>query len=183
MAYDFPSGVVPGTIYSGANGGTYIWDGEKWLITSQHIVAAPPAIETPLMDGVADVGDSHRFSREDHVHPRDSTKLSTSGGQTITGGFSFQPFALPAGNITVNALLGNYQWRANNGAFTITAPAIDSAVDILITNTATAGGITFTGFTVGNNTGDLLTATNGASFIISIRRINGISTYVIKALQ
>jgi hypothetical protein len=113
----------------------------------------------------------------------DPQKLNAVGGQTITGGFNFQPYALPAGNVTVNSLNGNYQWRINNGAFSIVAPALDSAVDILITNTSTAGGIAFTGFTVGNNTGDLLTIADGASFIISIRRINGISTYVIKALQ
>ena len=43
---------------------------------------------------------------------------------------------------------GNYQFITNNGAFTITAPASDCAVDILVTNGASAGAITFTGFTI-----------------------------------
>jgi hypothetical protein len=111
------------------------------------------------------------------------TKLSTSGGQTISGGFNFNVFVQPAGSFTVNAFNGNYQSIGNNGAFTITAPALDCAIDLMVVNAAAAGAITFTGFRVGNNTGDLLTTTNGHIFIISIRRIAGIATYVIKALQ
>jgi len=179
---DFPSSpsigqTYPPTPVEGVN--TYTWDGEKWTVRHN----APPGMSNPLMNGVADEGVSDAYSREDHVHPSDTSRLSVSGGQTLNGGFNFTPFALPAGNITVNALLGNYQWRTNNGAFTITAPANDSAVDILLINSGTAGGITWVGFTVGSNTGDLLTATSGERFIISIRRINAISTYVIKALQ
>lgn len=109
--------------------------------------------------------------------------LTAGGGATIMGGFAFIPYAQPAGSFAVNAMNGNYQYTANNAAFTITAPTVDCAVDILVTNGASAGGITFSGFTVGINTGDLLTTTNGHRFIISFRRINGISTYVIKALQ
>jgi len=109
--------------------------------------------------------------------------LTTGGGQTITGGFGFTPYSQPNGSFTPNPLNGNYQFTGNSGAFTITAPTTDCAIDVLITNGAGAGAITFTGFTVGNNTGDLLTVTVGHRFIISFRRINGVSTYVIKALQ
>lgn len=111
--------------------------------------------------------------------------LRADGKQTITGGFKVVPFDL--GNITsftIDPALGNYQYGTNNGAATWTAPASDCAIDILITNGATAGSITFSGFTVASgNTGDPLTTTNGHKFIVSIRRINAISTYVIKALQ
>jgi hypothetical protein len=179
---DFPSSPSVGDKYpqppvDGVN--TYTWDGEKWTVANNN----PAGASLPLMNGTAAPGTSESFSREDHVHPRDATKLSTFGGETLTGGFLFTPVALTTGNFTVNALLGNYQYIANNAAFTITAPANDSAVDILVTNTASAGGITFVGFTVGTNTGDLLTTTSGHRFIISVRRINAISTYVIKALQ
>ena len=180
---DFPSAPSNGQKYPAPplmGVPVYTWDGEKWIIETP----APGSSANPLMNGVAAPGTAIPYSREDHVHPSDTSRLSVGGGQTITGGFNFVPFALPStGNIVVNALFGNYQYRVNSAVFTITAPATDSAVDILITNTATAGGITFVGFTVGNNTGDLLTATNGHCFIISIRRINAISTYVIKALQ
>jgi hypothetical protein len=110
--------------------------------------------------------------------------LQTNGGQTITGGFALTPFNLPAStSFTLNPLNGNYQWINNGGAFTITNPAVDCAVDILVINIAGAGAITFTGYNVGANIGDALTTTSGNRFIISSRTIAGLSTYSIKALQ
>ena len=59
-----------------------------------------------------------------------------------------------------------------------------SAIDILITNGASAGSITFSGFTANaGNVGDTYDTGNGNRFILMVRRINGISTYVFKALQ
>jgi len=161
----------------------YTWDGEKWVIAGPDIVAAPGSTANPKMNGVAAPGTAIPYSREDHVHPTDTTRMSTSGGQTITGGFLIAPYALPTGSVVINPLLGNYQHITNNAPFNISAPASDCAVDIMVTNSPTAGGINFVGFTVGANTGDLLTTTNGHRFIISFRRITGVSTYVIKALQ
>ena len=110
--------------------------------------------------------------------------VQKAGNQTITGGFSVTPNSLGTiSSFTLNPALGNYQYGTNNGAFTLTAPASDCAVDLLVTNGASAGSITFSGFTVGSSTGDALTTTNGHKFIISIRRINSVSTYIIKALQ
>jgi hypothetical protein len=183
---DFPSSPSTGQKYPAPpidGVPVYTWDGEKWVVAGPDIVAAPGSNVNPKMDGVAAPGIAIPYSREDHVHPIDTSRLAVGGGQTLTGGFNFTPVGLTAGNLTINALLGNYQYVSNNAAFSITAPAKDSAVDILVTNTATAGAITFVGFVVGTNTGDLLTTTNGHIFILSIRRINAISTYVIKALQ
>jgi hypothetical protein len=105
-------------------------------------------------------------------------------GQTIGGGgFGIAPYNL--GNIpsfTVNPFLGNYQYGNNNAAITMTAPAVDCAVDILVTNVTGAGAISVSGFTVGT-TGDPLTTTVGSKFILSVRRINAIATFVVKALQ
>jgi hypothetical protein len=42
------------------------------------------ATANPLMDGIAGCGVSNLFARQDHVHPRDTNKLSCSGG-TMTG--------------------------------------------------------------------------------------------------
>jgi len=113
--------------------------------------------------------------------------MVATGQQIITGGFRIAPYnigTVSSGTITPDAFNGNYQYYSNGGAHTVAAPANDCAMDILVTNGATAGGITFSGFTVASgNTGDPLTATSGQKFIISIRRINGVATYVIKALQ
>lgn len=105
---------------------------------------------------------------------------------TITKGFTLTPNNLgtvSSGTLTPNAANGNYQYYTNNGAHTMAAPAADSAMDLLVTNGASAGAITFSGYTVNSNTGEPLTTTNGNRFIISILRINGVSTYFIKALQ
>jgi hypothetical protein len=112
--------------------------------------------------------------------------LTTFGGQTMIGGnriTTFDAGSFGAGTtFQPNAYNANYQLYRNTGAHTFLAPANDCAIDVIIYNQS-PGGITFSGFTVGPNTGDLLTVTGGHWFIISVRRIWGISTYVIKALQ
>lgn len=115
-----------------------------------------------------------------------STVLTTGNSATTTVGYLFTSFnggTVSSGTVTPAAASGNYQYYTNNGAHTLAAPAADSAIDILITNGASAGAITFSGFTVGANTGSPLTTTNTNKFIISIRRVNSISTYSIYALQ
>lgn len=107
----------------------------------------------------------------------------TVQGQTISGGFKVTAYNKTWANFTVDPGLGQYQYGTNSGAITITAPANDGGCDILVTNGAAAGAITFSGFTVGSNTGDPYVTTNTYKFILSIRRINGVSTYVWKALQ
>ena len=112
-----------------------------------------------------------------------STVLTTGNTATITKGYTVTPASISTGSFTVTPANGNYQYVTNNGAYTITAPASDCAVDILVTNGASAGATTFSGFTVGVNIGSALTTTNTNRFIISVRRINSISTYSIYALQ
>jgi hypothetical protein len=127
----------------------------------------------------------YKWDGEKWVSTAASSPLLTVGGQTISGGFNLTPNNL--GNIpaafTPNPLLGNYQYGTNHNAATWSAPASDCAMDILVTNDASAGAITFSGYTVGAFTGDPVTTTSGNRFIVSIRRINAISTYTIKALQ
>lgn len=114
-----------------------------------------------------------------------SNILKSNTTNTITVGYGITPFnggTVSSGTFTPSAANGNYQFYTNNGAHTLANPTSDCAIDILVTNGASAGAITFTTFTVGT-TGDGLTTVNGSKFIISIRRINAISTYVVKALQ
>lgn len=111
------------------------------------------------------------------------TPLYTDGGQITTGGFGITAFANPSGNFTVDPLKGNYQTAANNGAFTVTAPSIDCAVDLIVINGAAAGAIIFTGFNSQNVGGEAISTVNGQRFLVSIRRVGGYSSYVVKALQ
>lgn len=115
-----------------------------------------------------------------------STVLTTGNTATLTVGFTFTANnigTVSSGTTTPAPATGNYQYLTNNGAFTLAAPSSDCAIDILVTNGASAGAITFSGFTVGSTTGSAITMTNTNKFIISIRRINSISTYSIYALQ
>jgi hypothetical protein len=103
---------------------------------------------------------------------------------TISVGYTINPANLGTiASQTLNPALGNYQFGNNNGPITLTAPTADCAIDIMVTNGATAGAITFSGFTVGSNVGDALTTASGAKFVISVRRIGGTATYTLKALQ
>lgn len=108
--------------------------------------------------------------------------VKLAGGQQIVGGYSTKAYSIPTGSFTVNPLKGNYQRYDNIGAITITAPTVEGAVDILMVMNSGAGTVSFSGFTVGT-VGDTLTYTLGALFIISIRKISTVSTYLIKALQ
>jgi hypothetical protein len=104
----------------------------------------------------------------------------------ISKGFTLTPHnlgTLTSGTTTLAAANGNYQYYTNGGAHTIAAPAADSAIDILVTNNASAGAITFSGFTVGSSTGSAYATTNTNKYILSVRRINGVSTYSWYALQ
>jgi hypothetical protein len=208
-----PLSLVVGVNEAPADGSTYGRNNLTWVkalplsggtLTGALILAADPttalgaatkqytdskaATVAPLMDGAAAVGASGLFARQDHVHPSDTTRMATVGGQTITGGFKVTPSnaigTVTTGTVTPDPFNGNYQFYTNNGAHTLAAPASDCAIDILVTNGASAGAITFSGFTVGAiGAGDALTTTNTQKFLISIRRINAIATYSIKALQ
>lgn len=107
---------------------------------------------------------------------------------TISKGFSITPYngGTPGAGTTysIDPANGNYQYLTNNGAFTIAAPSSDCAVDILVTNGASAGAITMSGFTApSGGGGDTYATTNAYRFLLMVRRINSISTFSWKALQ
>lgn len=116
----------------------------------------------------------------------DTVALLGTANQNMTGGVLTPGISIgteTSGTYTVVCGNGPLQWLTNGGAFTIAAPANDSACIIKIVNNGSAGAISFSGFSVGSNTGDALTTTNGNKFFISFIRDAGDSTYTIKALQ
>ena len=116
--------------------------------------------------------------------PLSGTLLSNSvADQTISGGANVSALGQSTGNITIDCGSRPIQTITNNGAYTITAPSNDGSCILKVTNGASAGATTFTGFSVGSNTGDALTTTNGNKFFIFIYRAGGDSSYAIKALQ
>lgn len=91
---------------------------------------------------------------------------------TVSGG-TYQPE--PAG--------GNFKKIVNNGAFTFAAPSTTGAFTMVVcvTNGASAGAITFSGF--GATSGDAFSTTNGESFMVFITKVNGIAIAVVAAAQ
>lgn len=105
--------------------------------------------------------------------------------QTISGGANLTSYNLVtlSGSVTVDCGKNNNQYFTNGGAITLNAPANDGTCYMLDTNGASAGAITFSGFTEGSNTGDPLDTTSGHQFGIMINRTNGVSHYLITAYQ
>jgi hypothetical protein len=103
--------------------------------------------------------------------------------QILAGGARVTTKVLATGSVTIDPGDRPLQAISNNGAFTITAPANDGSCMLLVANDSAAGAITFSGFTVGSNTGDALTNNAGHKFTISIWRISGIAGYRIAAHQ
>jgi hypothetical protein len=104
--------------------------------------------------------------------------------QTVVGGANVTAFSISSSSaITIDCGNCPLQKVPNGGAFTITAPSNDGSAMLMITNGSAPGAVTFSGFSVGSNTGDSLTTTTGSKFTVSIWRINGVSGYRIAAHQ
>lgn len=115
-----------------------------------------------------------------------ATIVTAASSTTISVGYpltSYNGGTVSSGTYTPAIANGGTQYITNNGAFTLAAPANDCTILLLITNGGSAGSVTFSGYTVSSSTGDSLTTTNTSKFMISIARINSVSTYIIKALQ
>lgn len=107
----------------------------------------------------------------------------TVADQVVTGGANVTTQTLSTGNVTIDCGSRPLQQITNGGAFTITAPASDGSCIVKSTNNASAGAITFSGFSVGSNTGDSLDITNGHVFSLFIWRVGGTSGYRVAAHQ
>lgn len=90
---------------------------------------------------------------------------------------------ISSGTYTPAPSQGNLKRIVNGGAFTLAAPtaAGDYTLIIQVTNSATAGTVTFSGFTFSD--GDSLTTTNGDDFLLFITKLNGFTYLHTKALQ
>lgn len=111
--------------------------------------------------------------------------LATTG-QAFSGGVVLTTLNLgTAAGSTATLVAGNNptQRIAINGTAAFVAPSSDCEIDLLVTNAASASTISFSGYSVGANTGDTYTTTSGNKFIFMSRTINGSSTYAWKALQ
>lgn len=100
--------------------------------------------------------------------------------QTLTGGANVTSNNLgtiSSGTTTLDCGARPLQFLTNNGAFTLAAPSNDGSCIVLVTNGASAGTITFSGFSVGSSTGDTYATTNANKYSLSVWRVNGTAGY------
>ena len=85
------------------------------------------------------------------------------------------------GTLTVDPEESNFQKVINGGAFTLAVPAENGNVILQVTNNASAGTITTSGFTTVS--GDTLTTTDGDDFFLHITTLGSFSRLFVEALQ
>ena len=103
--------------------------------------------------------------------------------QAVTGGARVTSVSQSTGNLTLDPGAGPGQFITNNGPWTLTAPSNDGFVVLLVTNGASAGATTLSGFSPNTCGGDAVTTTNTSKFFYHVERINGISTCSVRAGQ
>lgn len=110
--------------------------------------------------------------------------LKADTADVLTAGFAATPYnagTKTTGTFTPNEVNGNFQYCVNGGAFTLAPPTNNSTMILQITNNASAGTITTSGFT--KVTGSTPGTTDGHDFIGYITKINGFSHLAWQALQ
>lgn len=99
------------------------------------------------------------------VQAYDADTLKSDVSATLTAGYDATEADLgtkTTGTVTLAAADGNFQKYGNNGAHTLAPPTTTCSIVVDITNGASAGTITVSGFT--KVTGDSFTTTNGHKF-------------------
>ena len=118
------------------------------------------------------------------VQAFDADILKADTADVLTAGFAATVHDLgtiSSGTTTLDEANGNLQKCVNGGAFTL-APTSNSATVILqVTNNASAGAVSTTGFTLVD--GDTISTTNGDDFFFYCTVIGSFSHLTVKALQ
>lgn len=120
--------------------------------------------------------------------PVDAEILRADTDDNLTAGYTAtadNDGTKSSGTYTPDPAGGNLKYITANGAFTLAAPTAsgDYTIIIQITNGASAGTITFSGFAASGPDGDAYTTTNGDDFMLFITKINGFVLGTLKALQ
>jgi len=186
------AGVAPSTVTTGTGvvtalgvntgtAGAFVVNGGALGTPSSGTLSSCTGL--PISTGVSGLGTNVATALAVNIGSAGAV-LTTNNTNTITIGYKVTPYSISSWtNFTIDPANGNYQYGTNNGAITITAPASDCAVDIYIANTTGAGTITLSGFTtVSGNTGQTPPTTTTGKWILSVRRINSVSSYVVNTI-
>jgi len=125
----------------------------------------------------------------DDKEAADADILKADTHDTLTAGFDSDVQAIgtvSSGTTTLEvdgAGEENFKTLTANGAFTLAPPSTSSNCTIIVqvTNGASAGTITTTGFTIVN--GDTYETTNGNDYFFHVKKVGSFSSLTIEALQ
>lgn len=108
----------------------YTWDGEKWTTISGSIgggALAPPSTLLPLVDATpASTGVSISYSREDHIHPTDTTRAAVTALPVAATAAEFVANSAPTKMLTPGAAWGAAPARTITSGV---APDLSLAID------------------------------------------------------
>lgn len=116
----------------------------------------------------------------------DTIATLATASQALSGGVHLTPHnygTVSSGTTTIDCGFNPAQEMTNGGASTIAAPANDGQCIVLVTNNGSAGALSFSGFTVGANTGASLDTVNTHKFSIFVWETNGVAAYNVFAHQ
>ena len=116
-------------------------------------------------------------------------QVPRAGNVTLTGGIDSDVQALgtvSSGTVTLEvdaAGKENFKTLTANGAFTLAPPSTSSSCTIIVqvTNGASAGTITTSGFTMVN--GDAYETTSGNDYLFHVKKIGSFTSLTVEALQ
>ncbi len=109
--------------------------------------------------------------------------LMARGRQLLTCGFnavSYDLGTVTTGTTTINGLNGTKQHMTNNGASTLAPPTVETTVELEVTNGASAGVFTTSGFT---RVDGAHVTTNGYKFLFYVTKSKNYSYLSITPLQ
>ena len=156
-------------------------DGVTWTLTNLNGLTATGA-EINYTDGVT----GNIQTQLDGKEAADAEILKADTDDNVTAGYTAtadNDGTKSSGTYTPAPSGGNLKRIVNGGAFTLAAPtaAGDYTMVIQMTNNASAGTITVSGFS--KQSGDSLTTTDGDDFFLYITKINGFTSLTVQELQ
>lgn len=148
--------------------------------------ASAASISLPLSLANGGLGASHSSTSAVVNTLSLSSAIKADATNSITVGYTATAYnngTISSGSLTPSPANGNLQRYVNNGAHTLVPPSLagDYTIIIQVTNGASAGTVTTSGFT--KATGDTLSTTNGDDFLLFITKLNGFTHLHKQALQ
>ncbi|MDV2964539.1 hypothetical protein RZ532_01005 [Nitratireductor aquimarinus] len=147
----------------------------------------PWKVPTSMISGLGSAAEAETSAFATAAQGTKADNAVPKAGGALTGGFTATAQSdgtKTGGTYTPSPATGNMRTAVNGGAFTLAAPTLagDYTLIIQITNNASAGAITFSGFNKADGTDDL-TTTNGHDFLIFITKIGALKHAQVVPLQ